>query len=135
ARAYAGAWASVLPSVDEAFGLVLIESLAAGTPAVAARSGACPEIIDDDRVGRLFAPDDADDLLRAMEEALDLGSEAETSAPSRSGSPGGTRIALRRSTYPSRPRTAVAITGVPQSTTAIRRTCPALGPPSLRQRT
>lgn len=83
ARAYAGAWASVLPSVDEAFGLVLIESLAAGTPAVAARSGACPEIIDDERVGRLFASDDADDLVRAMEEALDLGSEPETAAACR----------------------------------------------------
>ena len=78
ARAYAGARASVLPAVDEAFGLVLIESLAAGTPAVAARSGACPEIIGDEAIGRLFEPDDAGDLVRAMEEVLDLGARPET---------------------------------------------------------
>ncbi len=61
----------MLPSVDEAFGLVLVESLAAGTPVVAARSGACPEIVTDDAIGRLFEPDDADDLARAMGEAID----------------------------------------------------------------
>jgi glycosyltransferase involved in cell wall biosynthesis len=78
ARAYAGAWASVLPAVDEAFGLVLVESLAAGTPVIAARSGACPEIVTDEAIGRLFEPDDASDLARAMDEALELGSEPQT---------------------------------------------------------
>jgi phosphatidylinositol alpha-mannosyltransferase len=78
ARAYAGAWASVLPAIDEAFGLVLVESLAAGTPAVAARSGACPEIVDSDDVGRLFEPDDAESMARAMEEGLKLGSRSES---------------------------------------------------------
>ena len=78
ARAYASAGASVLPSVHEAFGLVLVESLAAGTPAVAARSGACPEVLDDDRVGRLFEPDDPAGLARALDEALDLGADPAT---------------------------------------------------------
>ena len=78
ARAYGEATISVLPSVYEAFGLVLVESLAAGTPAVAARSGACPEVLDDDRVGRLFEPDDERDLARAMGEALDLAAEPGT---------------------------------------------------------
>lgn len=73
--AYGSAWASVLPSVEEAFGLVLIESLAAGTPVVAADSGAVPEIVTDDRLGRTFDPDSADDMGRAMAEALELGSE------------------------------------------------------------
>lgn len=80
ARAYAGAAVSVLPSVYEAFGLVLVESLAAGTPAVAARSGACPEVLDDERVGRLFEPDDPADLARALDEALDLAADPETEA-------------------------------------------------------
>jgi glycosyltransferase involved in cell wall biosynthesis len=75
---YAGAWASVLPSVEEAFGVVLTESLAAGTPVVADRSGAGPEIVTDDRVGRLFNGDDEADLARAMEEAVELGSRPET---------------------------------------------------------
>jgi glycosyltransferase involved in cell wall biosynthesis len=78
AGAYAAAWASVLPAPDEAFGLVLAESLAAGTPVVAARSGGCPEIVDDERVGRLFEPDDEADLARAMRQALELGKRAET---------------------------------------------------------
>lgn len=78
ARAYSTAWASVLPAVNEAFGLVLVESLAAGTPVVAARSGALPEIVNDERVGRLFRPDDEDDLLRALEDGLELGQDPDT---------------------------------------------------------
>jgi phosphatidylinositol alpha-mannosyltransferase len=78
ARRYAGAWASVLPAVEEAFGMVLVESLAAGTPVVADRSGAGPEIVDTERVGRLFERDDPVDLARAMAEALELGRRAET---------------------------------------------------------
>ena len=72
ARAYAAAWTSVLPAVDEAFGIVLTESLAAGTPVVAARSGAGPEIVSSDAVGRLFEPDDEISLVEAMDEALGL---------------------------------------------------------------
>jgi phosphatidylinositol alpha-mannosyltransferase len=72
AEEYAGAWASVNPAVGEAFGLVLVESLAAGTPAVGDRSGAAPEILDDD-VGRLFEPGDEAGLARALREALELG--------------------------------------------------------------
>jgi len=78
ARAYASSWASVLPAVDEAFGLVLLESLAAGTPAVAARSGGCPEILAERGIGSLFRPDDEDDLVRALEQALALGSRPGT---------------------------------------------------------
>jgi glycosyltransferase involved in cell wall biosynthesis len=66
---------SVLPAVEEAFGLVLAESMAAGTPVVAARSGAGPEIVTDD-VGRLFEPDDRDSLVAALEQGLDLGEAA-----------------------------------------------------------
>jgi phosphatidyl-myo-inositol alpha-mannosyltransferase len=83
ARAYAGAWATVLPAVHEAFGLVVAESLAAGTPAVGARSGALPELLGDERVGVLFDPDDADGLAAAMEAALDLGERPETAAACR----------------------------------------------------
>jgi phosphatidyl-myo-inositol alpha-mannosyltransferase len=75
AGAYASAWASVLPSVDEAFGLVLVESLAAGTPVVAARSGASPEVLAADTPAVLFEPDDESDLARALERALGLAGE------------------------------------------------------------
>ena len=70
AAAYGSAWASVLPATKEAFGLVLIESLAAGTPAIAVRSGACPEILSEENLGRLVAPDDISALADAMFEAL-----------------------------------------------------------------
>ena len=72
ARAYRSAWATVLPSIHEAFGLVLLESLAAGTPVVAARSGAVPEVAGTNGTSCLFNPDDQDDLVRAMRAALDL---------------------------------------------------------------
>jgi phosphatidylinositol alpha-mannosyltransferase len=78
AHAYASAWVSVLPSVDEAFGLVLLESLAAGTPVVAVRSGGPPDIVDSDAIGRLAAPDDPGDLARAMDEALELAAQSGT---------------------------------------------------------
>lgn len=73
ARAYASSSLSVLPAIHEAFGLVIVESLAAGTPVVAARSGACPEILDSEAIGRLFEPDDPSSLLEALEAVLELG--------------------------------------------------------------
>lgn len=65
---------SVLPSLDEAFGLVLVESLACGTPVVCARSGGMPEIVKED-VGRLCAPDDPQSLADAVVAAVALASE------------------------------------------------------------
>jgi glycosyltransferase involved in cell wall biosynthesis len=78
ARTYASASASVLASVDEAFGLVLLESLAAGTPVVAARSGASPELLRD-APAVLFEPDDEADLVRALDEVLELAARPGTS--------------------------------------------------------
>jgi len=80
ANAYASAWLTVLPAPDEAFGLVLLESLAAGTPVVAARSGGCPEIVDDDGIGRLFEADDETALSAALDEALELAGDPATKA-------------------------------------------------------
>jgi phosphatidyl-myo-inositol alpha-mannosyltransferase len=78
ARAYRSAWVTVLPAIHEAFGLVLLESMAAGTPVVAARSGAGPEVVSGDGTGRLFEPDDETDLVRAMREGLELSAESGT---------------------------------------------------------
>ena len=74
-RLLASSHVAVLPSVEEGFGVALVEALAAGTPVVAARSGAGPEIVTDG-VGELFEPDDRDALAVALDKALGLGDVA-----------------------------------------------------------
>jgi glycosyltransferase involved in cell wall biosynthesis len=83
ASAYRDAAVTVLPSDDEAFGLVLLESLASGTPVVASRAGGCVEIVTDDAVGRLFEPGDPQDLARAIGEALELAADPSTAGACR----------------------------------------------------
>lgn len=73
AHAYASAHASVLPSVGEAFGLVALESLAAGTPVVAGEGSAPAELLDEGRTGELFGEDDEASLAAAMDRAMALG--------------------------------------------------------------
>jgi glycosyltransferase involved in cell wall biosynthesis len=74
---YRRATVTVLPSVDEAFGLVLVESLACGTPVVASRSGGMPEIVGDG-VGELVAPDDPGALAEAIRSVTNLAAEPAT---------------------------------------------------------
>jgi glycosyltransferase involved in cell wall biosynthesis len=74
----ATAWVSALCSLREAFGLVLVESLACGTPVVAARDGALPEIVDRPEVGTLFDGDDDRQVAAALLEALELAGDAST---------------------------------------------------------
>jgi glycosyltransferase involved in cell wall biosynthesis len=57
-----------LPSQYEAFGLVLLESLAQGTPVIASRVGGIPEFIEDGKAGRLIPPEDATALAGAFQE-------------------------------------------------------------------
>jgi glycosyltransferase involved in cell wall biosynthesis len=80
ARMNGEAWAAVLPSVDEAFGLVLVEALACGTPVVGYDGGALPEVINTPAIGRLFAELTAESLATAVLEAFDLSRLPETSA-------------------------------------------------------
>ncbi len=67
-----GAAATLMPvRWEEPFGLVAVESLAAGTPVVAYRRGALPEIIDE-QVGAIVEPDDADAFARAVQRVIGL---------------------------------------------------------------
>lgn len=61
----------VLPSREEAFGMVLQEAAAAGLPAVATRIAAIPEIVRDGETGLLVPPDDQGALAAALTRLAD----------------------------------------------------------------
>jgi glycosyltransferase involved in cell wall biosynthesis len=87
ADAYRSAWVSVLPATGEAFGLVLAEALACGTPVVGTADGGIPDVVgDDEAVGRLVAPggeDEPERLAAALLEGFDLAGLAPTAAACR----------------------------------------------------
>jgi glycosyltransferase involved in cell wall biosynthesis len=56
----------VLPSVAEAFGIVLAEALYIGTPVVATKVGGIPEIVDDGVDGVLVPPANSEALAEAI---------------------------------------------------------------------
>lgn len=68
---YAAADFSVVPTVSlEGFGLIVAESLAAGTPVVATRSGALPELLESFSPQLLSRSPSPRDLARVLEDAL-----------------------------------------------------------------
>jgi glycosyltransferase involved in cell wall biosynthesis len=62
--------ALVLPSVREKFGLVLVEGMACGLPAIAVNAHGPSLIVDDGRTGWLVPPDDEAALAAALVEAV-----------------------------------------------------------------
>lgn len=70
ARMYRQADIFCLPSVQEGFGLVFLEAMAAGLPIVATRSAAIPEVVPDRQAGILVPPASPPDLAQALIELL-----------------------------------------------------------------
>lgn len=62
----------VLGSIEEPFGLVVIEAMAAGCPVIASNAGGVPEIIDDQIDGLLYQAGDSKDLEEKIVTALML---------------------------------------------------------------
>jgi glycosyltransferase involved in cell wall biosynthesis len=61
-----------IPSLYEGFSLPAVEAMASGTPIVASRAGALPEVVGPNgECARLVNPGDVDDLTRVMAELLD----------------------------------------------------------------
>lgn len=75
AARYARAWVTVLPSYDEAFGLCLVESLAAGTPIVVLEGSGGPEEIVRSGIG-FKSTNSAEALAEACSKALELAQAA-----------------------------------------------------------
>ena len=69
ARLLASAEVAVVPSLYEGFSLPAVEHLASGTPLIASRAGALPEVTGDAAV--LVAPGDAEEFAAALRGLLD----------------------------------------------------------------
>ncbi len=69
--AYGRADVLVNPSLSEAFGMSLVEAMAAGRPVVATRVGGMTEIVEDGATGLLVPPQDEQALADAILELVD----------------------------------------------------------------
>jgi glycosyltransferase involved in cell wall biosynthesis len=65
---YESARVLVLPSLDEGFGLPVLDAMAAGVPVVAARRGSLPEVVADG--GTLIDPTDVREIADALERVI-----------------------------------------------------------------
>jgi glycosyltransferase involved in cell wall biosynthesis len=77
AELYSRAWATVLPSQAEVFGLVVLESMACGTPAVVLDDDLGPSRLVTPQTGRRSAPD-SESLADACDAALELAADSAT---------------------------------------------------------
>jgi glycosyltransferase involved in cell wall biosynthesis len=91
AELLASAEVAVVPSLYEGFSLPAVEAMACGTPVVASRTGALPEVVGTDgAAGRLVPPGDAGALVAAVESLLD-----DPAARDRMGAAGRRRVEQR----------------------------------------
>lgn len=70
AKLMSASYVFVLPSVREAFGLVLLEAACVSLPIIATNVGGIPEIIDDGKTGILVPPENPQALAEAINKLL-----------------------------------------------------------------
>ena len=68
---YQAATIFCMPSRNEPFGVVFVEAMAHALPVVAARIGALPDLVTDDRNGYLVPADDVGALTQALEKLME----------------------------------------------------------------
>ncbi len=78
AERYGRAWATVLPSTDDSFGMALIESQACGTPIVVSTQGAPQELVEPGITGELCDPNDPVGFAAAARRAFALAQDPAT---------------------------------------------------------
>lgn len=74
-RLYQAADVTVVPSIYEPFGIVALESMAAGTPLIATRTGGLAEVVAPGRGGLVVEPHDVPQGGRGIERHLVRGGQ------------------------------------------------------------
>lgn len=69
-RLYHAADVTVVPSIYEPFGIVALESMSAGTPLIASRTGGLAEVVHGGKTGLLVEPRDVAGIAGALERVL-----------------------------------------------------------------
>ena len=87
AARYGRAWVTALPSKGDSFGMVLLESLACGTPIVTIDDSAAPELVAAG-TGAVAKADDPDALADALRTALELAADPATTRRCRAAASG-----------------------------------------------
>ncbi len=70
AHAYASADIFTFPSANETFGNVVLEAMASGLPVVAPNSGGVTDIVQHQKTGFLFLPNNAEDMVQAVQKLV-----------------------------------------------------------------
>lgn len=80
-EAYSAADFFVFPSQKETFGLVMLESMACGTPVVSFKVGAAPELVRNNQTGILAESQTSGDLCKGITYLLEHDSLCQTMRP------------------------------------------------------
>jgi glycosyltransferase involved in cell wall biosynthesis len=75
---YGRAWITCLPSESDSFGMVLVESLACGTPIVVTTSGAPKELVTEGVTGELCPAGEPEGLAQACLRGFELAQRPQT---------------------------------------------------------